>query len=66
MASATVIASEVLADFLNSLVEPPIPSQLKAQALRAAASSNTDLLLALPMKLNHSVSNATSRRLRVL
>lgn len=58
VASATVVASEVLADFLNSLVEPPIPTQLKGPALRAAASLDTDALLALPMQLDQAVSYA--------
>jgi len=53
-----VVASEVLADFLNSLVEPPIPTQLKGPALRAAASLDTDALLALPMQLDQAVSYA--------
>lgn len=57
MAAATVVASEVLADFLNSLVEPPIPIKLKAPALRAAALLDTDTLLALPMQLDQAVSD---------
>lgn len=56
VACATVIASEVLADFLDSLAEAPIPTKLKVAALRAAASSNTDSLLALPMQLSQAVS----------
>lgn len=55
VASATVIASEVLADFLNSLAEPPIPTQLKALALQAASLLDTDALLALPMQLDQAV-----------
>jgi hypothetical protein len=60
VASATAIASEVLADFLDSLVEPTIPTKLKASALRAAALSNTDSLLALPSDLDQAVSVARS------
>ena len=56
VASATVIASEVLVDFLNSLAEPPIPTQLKAMALQAASLLDTDALLALPMQLDQAVS----------
>ena len=51
VASLTVVASEVLVDFLDSLEEPAIPASQKAAALRAASASDTDALLSLPTEL---------------
>ena len=64
VASATVIASEVLADFLDSLVEPPMPTRLKESALRAASRADTDALLALPLQLDQTVSHVARLPLR--
>ena len=51
VASATVVASEVLVDFLDSLEEPAIPAAQKLAALRAASAADTDALLSLPTEL---------------
>ena len=54
--SMTAIVSEVLIQFINSLPEPPLPTSLRAFALKAAAKRDEAKLLSIPPQLTNASS----------